>query len=250
MVRKIKDLQEKDNYVEHILSALRYDRKTAEVLDRLRGGESYQSIAELLGEPPIPGIPSDISPSCQLKLTKTIRDYQIDAAHERDPDSGLIKDGHWTNVTYDTDLIEHLFALYFTWAHPVHMLFSQPHFTASYRQQSNLYCTSALVNAVCAMGCNYFDTSEKHNQQGHDLDELREKFMDEARSLLTTEQCRKLTAVQALAIMFLTDLCSGKGSRAASYLNTAATQLKWSLNPEYPTQVTEITRWGIYTLCV
>ena len=253
MVRKIKDLQEKDNYVELILSSLKYNEEASDVLNRLRKGESYQSIAKTLGEPhkpPIPGIPLDLSPDSQLRLSRTIRDYQIDAARERDPDSGLIQGGHWTNVTHDAALIEHLFALYFTWAHPVHMLFSQTHFTASYRQQSNLYCTSALVNAICAMGCNYFDASEEHNPQGLDPVEMRERFMDEARSLLTPEQCRKLTAMQALAIMFLTELCSAKGSRAASYLSTAATELKRSLDSEYSTEVTEITRWGIYSLCV
>jgi hypothetical protein len=70
-------------------------------------------------------------------------------------DQGMksISSFQWTSVTSDPALLDHLFQLYFSWVHPVHTLFSEGHFVDSYRRQSNQYCSSILVNSMCAMAC-------------------------------------------------------------------------------------------------
>lgn len=248
MVREIRDLQEKNNWVEHILRAISTDDSGTEVIQRLKNGESYRSVAQSLGRPPFPDIP-DLSPKSQRQLSDALMDYDKDVASDRDSESGIRYDGEWTSVTSDHAFIDHLFSLYFTWVHPVHMLFSQNHFISSYRNHCNLYCTSSLVNAICAMGCLFLGEKGKYStEDGSDPDKLRPRFMEEARSLIKPKHYNTRTMVQTFAVMFLVELGHGQGARATSYIRLAADAMNSLQDNNYSTEAMEITKWGIYAL--
>ncbi len=248
MVREIKDLKEKNTWIEQILAALVSNGHGSEVANRLRSGESYRTIAHSLGaDADIP----DLSPNSEQRLSEALMDYDMDSSGERDSETGLIHGRDWTGVTSNESLVDHLVALYFTWVHPVHMVFSENHFIASYGTKSNLYCSAALVNAICAMGCHVYDPAgDEGTELEMDPKVLGEKFMDEARSLIRPEIHHRMSTIQTFAIMFMVDLASGKGSRASTYIRLAAENLNTRMEAQYSTEAMEISKWGIYALNV
>ncbi|MCJ1379996.1 hypothetical protein MMC17_003099 [Xylographa soralifera] len=253
MIHKIHQLESGYSYIEQIIHALSYDANGEDIINRLRNGQSYQSIAHSLGQPSnasLAGL-ADLSPTSQRNFSLAITDYDKDATKERSMMTGPFDGGEWTTVTTDQTLINHLLMLYFTWVHPVHMLFSRPHFMASFVNRVDIYCTSALVNAICAMACHLFDTSSDESFPA-DLDpkDLGENFMKEARALVRDAPAEKLAIVQTYAVMFLVDLSSGKGANSTSYIRLAADSIDERIESGYSSQAAEMTRWGIYALSV
>lgn len=250
MIREIKALREKNNWVERILSAIRNDGEGAAIIERLRKGESYEAISKSLNRPPLAEF-AQLSPKSQTQLTKAIAEYAMDLEGERNA-GNLMPGTSWTNVTDNNDLIDNLMALYFAWVHPVYMLLSETHFMASYKNNSDLYCTSALVNAICAMGCRLLSVTE--DEPGDwptiDTETLGQKFQREALERLPQDSQPKVTTIQSYALLFLVDLGSGKGSRASHYIRLAGDALNTRLEYHYSTEAMEITRWGIYSLNV
>lgn len=250
MIQRIHQLENNYSYVEQIIRALSSDGHGPEIIDRLRKGQSYESIAENLGNSSLGNL-ADLSPSSQNNLSLAIKEFDKDASVERGSSSGPLQGVRWTTVTSDEALIIHLLTLYFTWVHPVHMLFSKPHFLASYNNHVDVYCTAALVNAICAMACRLFDTApNEHFQPSLDSAELCDKFMQEARSLVQHGPIGKLAIVQTYAVMFLVELSSGKGGHSTSYIRLAADAIDQRIEAGYSTQAAEMTRWGIYALSV
>ena len=248
MVREIKDLKQENNWVEQILRAVIGGGNEREILERLKNGESYQSIAEKLDRPPF-AESGGLSPTSQRQLSAALMDYEMDIAGQRDPESGILHEGRWTSITSDPELVEHLFSLYFSWVHPVHMLFSRNHFMSSYRNEANLYCSSSLVNAICAMGCLLLGEKGRFStQEGLDPVMLRMKFMGEARSLIKPEHYTKWTTIQTFAVMFLVELGQGQGSRASSYIRLAGDAVNSLRDDKYSTEAMRISKWGIYAL--
>ena len=248
MVREIRDLQAKNNWVEQILRAISLDDNGPEIIECLKNGESYRSVAEKFRRPPFADI-EDLSPTSQRQLSDALMDYEKDSVGQRDSESGIRHDGEWTSVTSDHELINHLFALYFTWAHPANMLFSRNHFLSSFRNKANLYCTSSLVNAICAMGCLFMGEKGKYStEDGTDPQKLNERFMDEARSLIKPKHYNKRTTVQAFAVMFLVEMGQGQGARASSYIRLAGDAINSLRDHAYSTDAMEVTKWGIYAL--
>jgi len=122
-------------------------------------------------------------------------------------------------VTTDPVVLDHLFQLYFAWIHPVHTLFSEGHFVNSFRYNSRLFCSTVLVNAMCALACHLHT-----NADTDEIEQLGLSFSDAARSEIEPDDgC--LTTIQALAVMFLVDCARGRGLRASSYLNLASRSL-------------------------
>ncbi|MCJ1433214.1 hypothetical protein MMC27_002573 [Xylographa pallens] len=253
MIQKIHKLENDYSCVEQIIRALSSGEKGEDIIDRLRKGQSYQSIADTLGPlaPDNFAAIADLSPSAQRDFALAIGDYDKDVLMERRTPSGPAHGDTWTVVTSDETLIHHLLRLYFTWVHPVHMLFSRPHFMASFLNHDDLYCTSALVNAICAMACHLFDTKYDEDFQPRlDSKDLRERFMLEARTLVQDLPAEKLAIVQTYAVMFLVDMSSGKGANSASYIRLAADAIDQRVESGYSSQAAEMTKWGIYSLSV
>jgi hypothetical protein len=196
---------------EQIFQALSTDEKVPEILDRLRKGEAYGSIVEWLGRSPLEDMET-MSPRTSHHSAFDSPDHEM---------GGLSTSSNWTTVTSDSAVLDHLFQLYFAWVHPVHTLFSEGRFVDSYERQSNNYCSSALVNAICAMACHLHSVADTDEV---DFVQLGEDFSDAVRMDIKPEDS-SVTAVQAFAVMFLVDSAHGHGLRASSYLRVATDSL-------------------------
>jgi len=194
---------------EQIFQALSTDEKVPEILDRLRNGEAYGSIVEWLGRSPLEDLET-MSPRTSHHSAFDSPDHEM---------GGL--SSNWTTVASDSAVLDHLFQLYFAWIHPVHTLFSEGRFVDSYKRQSNSYCSSALVNAICAMACHLHSVADSDEV---DFVQLGEEFSDAVRKDIKPED-KSITTVQAFAVMFLVDSARGKSLRASSYLRVATNGL-------------------------
>jgi hypothetical protein len=134
-------------------------------------------------------------------------------------------------------------ALYFAWVHPVHMFFSERHFVDSFKNNNHIYCSSALVNAICAMGCRYCVA-----QGGDDVavKRLGERFTQQVWVELRLE--KKMTPLSSVtyAIMFLVQLSEGQARTAFSHLRLAVESLREVDHNVWSEEAFQITFFGIH----
>ena len=199
----------KDHLTEQILQALSTDEKIPEILERLKNGETYEYIVEWLGR----------SPNADMEAMSPL-ESQLSMLEGSDQEMGATN-FRWTSVTSDTAVLDHLFQLFFAWVHPVHTLFSEGHFVDSYKRQSDAYCSSILVNAICAMACHLHSGSDTDEA---DFEQLGRDFNDQVRSTLDADD-KHIATVQTFAVMFLVGCARGEGLHAASYLKIATANL-------------------------
>ncbi|KAI9797905.1 MAG: hypothetical protein M1825_005674, partial [Sarcosagium campestre] len=223
VISKFEELSKQHKWADTILAALSTDGRASDIIERLQRGDDAESIAKSIED----AGPSDSDASQSLTRSafqdETIG-YEVETIARAVSETGLFEgDVNWTNVTKDIDLINHLVNLYFTWIHPVHMLLSEPQFRRSFTNNRDTYCSSLLVNVICAMACHLHVTQQDDLSEAEGTFErdLKSKFMAEARAVITPRHLNKLTTVQALAIMFLVDAGSGDGVRGHSYIKLA-----------------------------
>lgn len=235
-------LGEKNSWIEKIMRSLEEDGQGPEVISRLKRGESHKSIAEWLGRPLVKSDTESLSPTTENQISQAIEQYHRSLVENHDP-------RYWTNVSTEAELIEHLVKLYFTWIHPVHMMFDEEHFNSSFKDCSDVYCSSALVNIICAMSCHLLhDTRDDDEQTKAGIEALRTQFISESRSLMKHADPGKMTSIQTYAIMFLVELGSGHGLLASSHLRWAVENLTAKQTAEQSSEAEEVTAWGILTL--
>ncbi|KAL9123951.1 MAG: hypothetical protein Q9217_006672 [Psora testacea] len=256
-----RDFQQTSEWQGIILQTIGQNGHDRQIIKRLREGQSYQAIADWLVEenPDYRGL--NFEPAARHTLTDVVKTFEAQCqGHD-----GLQRRGEststgtpWIEVSKDNRLIGHLFDLYFTWVHPVHMLFSELDFKRDFREATakadTTYCSSSLVNAICAMGCHLLE-SEKVEEEGPLLDlrrglnaaTLREGFMDQAKKALIPEIYSELTSTQTFAVMYLVEFSSGKARIALGYLRLAAEGLQSSSGGQSE-EAFDMTFWGIKTL--
>ncbi|KAL9100524.1 MAG: hypothetical protein Q9163_004113 [Psora crenata] len=253
-----RDYQQTSEWQGIILRTIGQDGHDREIIQRLRDGQSYHAVADwLVTQNPTLGDPN-LGPSAQHTLAEVVKTFE-------DQHDGLQRTGTppltgtpWTDVSSDQRLIGHLFNLYFTWVHPVHMLFSELDFKRDFRKaetnDATRYCSQPLVNAICAMACHFLESGEDNNEisaaavgKAVDAARLREHFMDKAKTGLTQENISEPTSVQTLAVMYLAEHSSGKARSAIGYLRLAAEGLD-SADSGQSEEAWELTFWGIRTL--
>ncbi len=234
-------LGEKNESIEAIINSLKRDSQGPEIIRRLKRGETHQAVAEWLGRPLMPNTQA-LSPASESQLSRAIERYHRDLVDNHDP-------RYWTNATNDPTLIEHLVALYLTWIHPSHMLFDESHFMESFNSCSDTYCSSPLVNAICAMSCHLLHGvwgNEPDSKAG--MESLGKQFLDEVKTLMVTPEYTKMTVIQTYAILFLVEVGSGHGLIASSYLRLATESLVAKNKPEQSSESSEVASWGLLTL--
>ena len=244
-----------------ILSTIGKNGHDREIISRLREGQTIQAIADWLAaeDPTYRSLCSE--PAISLSLTEVVQMFEdqcqaYDGLQQRD--NLFSSKIPWTKVSTDHKLIGHLFDLYFTWVHPVHMLFNEMDFVRDFREstqeEDTAYCGAALVNAICAMASHLLDNEKL--QRGSQLVDvrrtlnaatLRKGFMSEAKRKLTPDTYGEMTSVQAFAVMYLVDWSSGKARSALGYLRAAAEIFDPS-HGDQSEEAVEITYWGIKTL--
>jgi len=196
---------------EQILLPLSTEEKVPEILDRLKNGETYESIVEWLRRAPVEEFET-LSP----------REFQHSTFEASDQEMGGFNSTfQWTAVTSDTAVLDHLFQLYFAWVHPVHTLFNEGRFVDSYKRQLDQYCSPVLVNALCAMACHLHSSVEADEAE---FEHLELEFSDAVRVSIDPEDT-SITTTQAFAVMFLVDCARGNGLRASAYLKVATNKL-------------------------
>lgn len=235
-------LGEKNTWIEKIIHSLKDDGQGIEIIDKLKRGESHRAIAEWLGRPLIgPGYQA-LSRTSEYRISQAIEQYHRDLVENHDP-------RFWTNVSAEAELIEHLIKLYFTWIHPVHMIFDQEHFISSFNDCLDVYCSSALVNIICAMSCHLLhDTRDDDEQTKLGIESLRIQFLNESKSLLKNADFEKMTSIQTYAIMSLVEIGSGHGLIASSHLRLAQESLLAKQTSEQSFEAAEVAAWGVLTL--
>ena len=255
MIREIQRLQKKTQYlkeendslgeknesIEAIINSLKCDSQGPEIIRRLKRGETHQTIAKWLGRPITPNI-QGLSPASESQLTRAIERYHQAWVDNHDP-------RYWTNVTNDPVLIEHMVALYLTWVHPIHMLFDENRFMEAFYSCSDTYCSSPMVNAICAMSCHLlYGVWDNELDSKSGMEFLGQQFVNEAKALMTSPEYSKMTNIQTYAILFLVEVGSGHGQVATSHLRLATESLMAKNNPEQSSESSEVTSWGLLTL--
>ncbi|KAL8831026.1 MAG: hypothetical protein Q9170_005476 [Blastenia crenularia] len=242
-------LEDSHTWQKIILDTIGSNGHDREIIRRLRHGETAHSIAIWLRQQhPIERNMNKV-PSGEHGLLEIVDAFE--ESLRRDDGS---RRGHgsasprnrWTTVSASETLIGHLFDLYFTWVHPVHMLFSESEFRDSYHTSDETYCSSALVNAICAMACHLMDQKDADGEG--DIETLTNGFMNQARQEVKPENYQSLCSVQALAVMYLADLSSGKARSATGYLRASVEFLKAAELDGQSAKAREISLWGIQTL--
>ncbi len=246
-----RDLQEASDCQRKILDTIRNNGDDSEILRRLRAGESHQSIAHWLCKQQL-STGLSIVPQSQRSLVDVVKNLE----NHYQGEDGLNRTGipseaeiQWTKVSASQTLVRHLFDLYFTWVHPVHMLFSELDFKHSFQTNDQTYCSSALVNAICAMGCHLLENDGYDAiRKDVDIPTLREGFLKEARENLPPDSYHDMTAIQTFAVMYLVDVSSGKARNATGYLRSAVENLKATDRGNQSAEARELAEWGIQTL--
>ena len=246
-----RDLKEASDWQMIILETIGSNGHDREIIKRLQAGESHQAIADWLVQenPDFQAI--GLEPKRYIKLVDVVKIFeaqcQEDGIHRTG--SPVVLEISWTKVSSSPRLIGHLFDLYFTWVHPVHMLFSEVDFKHDFKNNQETYCSSSLVNAICAMGCILLDSEDTGDRRNRlDAATLREGFMEEVRQTLSLGSYRRLTAIQTFAIMYLVELSSGQARRATGYLRSALDNLRACDSHQQSEEARELTEWGIQTL--
>ena len=235
-------LGEKNTWFEKIIRSIKDDGQAIEAIQRLKRGESHQDIAEWLGRPSVASADQALSPTTEHRIGQVIEQYHRDLIDNHDP-------RYWTNVSTEAELIEHLIKLYFTWIHPAHMLFDEEHFMSSFKNCSDVYCSSALVNIICAMSCHLLhDTRDDDEETVSGIESLRTQFLNESKSLMKNADFERMTSIQTYAIMFLVELGSGHGLIASSHLRLAQESLLSKQKSEQSFEAEEVAAWGVLTL--
>jgi hypothetical protein len=245
-----KDLEKINQDQSVSLDILTNNGHVEEVISRLRAGETQDSIAEWLQgrpelEPFIGGMTG--SEHSLIAVVERVEKMYNGSDKSRDRHAPRL----WTRVTNSQVLIRHLFELYFTWVHPVHMLFGEVDFLKSYRDGDEDYCSDALVNAVCAMACHLLDSPAPGliGRDAMDRFNLRDGFLTEARNLLKPGRELPMTSIQAFAVMYLVELSAGKARSATSYLRCAADNITLPRDSlQHAEESLQLSAWGIHTL--
>ena len=253
-----------------ILDILTNNGHDQEIIKRLRGGDTREEVADWLLRQPSLAKHLESIPMAQRHLdsvmaiveqrdqgqsmdaTKSMPNISTREYHQPHDQGKTVNShhvNHWTDVTDNEDLVQHLLRLYFTWVHPVHMLFSEPDFMHSYTSEEHNYCSSPLVNVICGMACHLlvdFKPAEDNRQRS--AMQLRDEFIDEAKHLLDPSVSTHMTSIQTLAVLYLADLSNGRARNATAYLRSAADSLRSHLWGQQSDAVTELSLWGIQTL--
>lgn len=203
---RIQQLQEESHVANQILQALSADKNVREMIETLQNKFTDKDGVNLLSG----FVAQDLEASVPLESSYPIASNSVAGALESTIEM-------WTSVTPDSTIVDHLIQLYFTHVHPIHTLFHKEHFIDSCHRHLEDFCTSILVNALCAMACSLHPT----NSNGIDYVKLGQEFSDSVKAEIDSQD-PTVTTVQAFAVMFLVDLSHSNALRAASYLRTAA----------------------------
>jgi hypothetical protein len=277
--RDIRQLEEENEKRDIILDALRKasEADVDDIIQLVRSDESYDSIIETIKRMPIkPPSKSETTPTLEGALADfagkpslkksgdnrhygTTSNFALTGSDDELPMVAVDHIGTWTKVTNDVDLIKHLLSLYFTWSHPLYLLFSEEVFFYALNNKKLKWCSPILVNACLALGCNYSDRPEARADP-NDPATVGDHFFAEAKRLLNEDDRSCLTTVQALGVMACRQAMMGQDSSGWKYAGQMMTMsielglhLTYNIQPsgkatDPEMEARRITFWGSYVV--
>lgn len=106
----------------------------------------------------------------------------------------------WTYVTDDSELIEHLVELYFTWQHSFFQSFPEKLFKSDMRSGRTKYCSPVLVSIICACGA-FLSSRQSVVEANGGGKRLLDRFYEEATEHLRRDETASLTNTAALSLI-------------------------------------------------
>lgn len=243
----LKDVSESQ---QHILDAITNNGHGMEIISRLRAGASHQSTADWLSNQEPIARTMQTGQTTRRRIVEVIKIFEarhgaIDLSRAGSP--GELH-APWTKVCSSHAFILHLFHLYFTWIHPVHMLFGESDFKSDFQTRGKTHCSSSLVNAICAMACHLLEAEQATSRSETELKLVRDGFLNEALASLSPENYHHLTSIQTFAIIYLAEMSDGRANSAYPYLRSATDYLNASKPDQQNVRAYELSGWGIHTL--
>lgn len=166
----------------------------------------------------------------------------------------------WTTVTNDIDFVNKLLKLYFTWSHSFYVLFSRECFYKDFESGRDKYCSSLLVNAICAYACHLTNEPAGRTDPSN-FRTAGDHFFTEAKRLLyEDDEIPSLTTTQALCIMAMREPSTGRESTGFRYMGRCmrmcielGLHLKNNASPVLnltpsEVEVRKVTFWGCFTM--
>lgn len=243
----LKDISE---WQRQILDAISNNGHGKEITSRLRAGASHQSIADWLSDQEPIARTMQTGSITHRRIVEVVKIFEARYGAIDLSSAGSLDelDAPWTEVCSSQTFILHLFYLYFTWIHPVHMLFSESDFKRDFKTHGKTHCSSSLVNAICAMACHLLEAEKISSRSKTDLKLVRNGFLNEALASLSPENYHHLTSIQTFAIIYLAEMSDGRAHSAYPYLRSATEYLSASKPDQQTVRAYELSGWGIHTL--
>ena len=174
------------------------------------------------------------------------------------PEIGEIKvpTSTWTSISSDTQLVQHLLALYFCWEYPTFASLSKEHFLKDFQDGRSRFCSSILVNALLALGCR-FSTRPSTRANPNDPYSSGDHFFKECQRLFNQEENHhSLTTIQALGIMSIREASCGRDSESWYYagqsirlaIEMGLHRIEGAGDDDDETAVQAATFWGAFAL--
>lgn len=227
-------MREQNGALAVIVAAIRSstDSEVTDIVQQIRAEEDLESLAELLKRNIIITERTDTQ-SREADLSNLIGNPSMDeesgvvkhfgqtsnlslVSGGEQPHRPLQTHETWTTVTRDSEFVQHLMNLYFSWSHPFYILFHKGHFLGDMAKRRSKYCSPLLVNALLAVACSFSDNPAARADPS-DPNTAGDHFFAEAKSLLQSSDLSTLTTVQALALMGLREASCNRDSSGFQY---------------------------------
>jgi hypothetical protein len=247
LIRKVKQLEQfnalqKRDHEQLKGEHAQLQEKVRTFVEQMKEGaaQPYQDLINTINQPS----PYKTKQSSTGSIESLDNDVYATSEVDMESDEGTA-DIRWTTVTNEVALVDHLMLLYFTWVHPVHMLFHEGRFVSSLQTRNLTYCTPSLVNAICAMGCCFMADEQGNNEEAI---KLRQRFVRQAHAELKVED--EMTPVSSVtyAIIFLVELSAGQARTAISHLRLAVESLRQVDKSRWSEEAFEISSFGLHTM--
>lgn len=115
----------------------------------------------------------------------------------------------WSTVVQDDDTLEHLVELYFTWQHSFFQSFPEHLFRKDMASGSTKYCSSMLINAICAAGC-FLSHRPEVSVETEAGRTFATRLIDEAKKQYSDDQASNITSTAALYLISYVDGTRGE----------------------------------------
>ncbi|KAF2757070.1 hypothetical protein EJ05DRAFT_501611 [Pseudovirgaria hyperparasitica] len=158
------------------------------------------------GDNVTPGLEADYSARASTFGLVKGAAYQESAAPQAQTPLG--QSARWTTVTDDLEYVNHLLDVYFAWQHSFFQSFPENLFRRDMASGETKFCSSTLVNAICAAGC-LLSSRTRARRDPEDARSAGLDFYEEAVRLLNSDNCA--SSIPTTAALFL--LCHVEGNR-------------------------------------